>query len=570
MTVHTSADLREDAKTLKALGFEDGELAELGLERPAVGPPDSLAEVYLRRSKKNEDLATLRGHLRDMVAYLRDARIGIRHVWFEQRSASKLWVHREEFDKATGAVMDGLSKTLAVWKTDRFDRRGMGAIGSMLDRFDTRRAGLVSVVERLDSRQPGARMIFGILAERAREEAKDIRLRVEIGHRSHKADNGRGTGRPPFGTRSPRLPNGKPSGRIEVEPTEFETARRLADLLLGTAHDLPGKWARLEGTPVNLVTTAFILNHEGRTTRSGKPWSPSSVSRLAQSPLFAGMVGERERVYDEHGNPTGRWKGQAEPSIDPTTGKPRICGTGVITLSEYYRIRSLISERTDTTLRRGKPGARYLGTGVYRCGRTRTDGSTCRHTVIHRGRMYRCYNRESHGTEICRGISTLAERVDHTVSEAWVRHVTALEPDDPVLHTIGRRWLDFSDPESHAERIAAQEALAAAQGRVKRLEDDYYVAGRLSPERFAELSAQQTATISVLTDRLAALNGERDVTPLLDADLLREAWEGADIPTRRMLLRCTLGPKGIVILPAARPGDPTPMIERLQFDWLSE
>lgn len=92
-------------------------------------------------------------------------------------------------------------KTLGVWKTDRFDRRGMGAVGRMLDEFDRRQSRLVSVSEGLDSSK-GGRVVFAILSERAREEAKDMAKRAKIGHDSHKAEGRRGTGRPPFGLHS--------------------------------------------------------------------------------------------------------------------------------------------------------------------------------------------------------------------------------------------------------------------------------------------------------------------------------------------------------------------------------
>ncbi|MEV0494279.1 recombinase family protein [Streptomyces atratus] len=51
------------------------------------------------------------------------------------------------------------------------------------------------------------------------------------------------------------------------------------------------------------------LNEEGRRTRSGATWSPTAVSKLAQSPLFAGMVPVRRRKTDEHGNPLDSWEG---------------------------------------------------------------------------------------------------------------------------------------------------------------------------------------------------------------------------------------------------------------------
>lgn len=39
---------------------------------------------------------------------------------------------------------------------------------------------------------------------------------------------------------------------------------------------------------------------------------------------------------------------------------------------------------------------------------------------------------------------------------------------------------------------------------------------------------------------------------------------------KRMLLKCALGEKGITVRSAARQGDHTPILERLEFDWLSK
>ncbi|MFE9935225.1 recombinase family protein [Streptomyces hirsutus] len=188
--------MRGDHATLVGLGLVPEDLEALGLDKPTTAEPSGLMDAYLRRSNKKEDLATLRGHLRNVVRWAQTNGLQIRHVWFEQLSASKTYVRRREFEKATQAIIDGKSKTLGVWKTDRFDRRGMGSVGRMLDEFDRRQARLVSVSEGLDSSQ-GGRMVFAILSERAREEAKDIAKRVKIGHDAHKAEGRRGTGRPP-------------------------------------------------------------------------------------------------------------------------------------------------------------------------------------------------------------------------------------------------------------------------------------------------------------------------------------------------------------------------------------
>ncbi|MDL2077187.1 recombinase family protein [Streptomyces sp. GXMU-J15] len=545
--------MREDHATLVGLGLSPEELETLGLDKPATADPSGLMDAYLRRSNKKEDLATLRGHLRDVVRWAQANGLQIRHVWFEQFSASKTYVRRREFEKATQAIMDGKSKTLGVWKTDRFDRRGMGAVGRRLDEFDRRQSRLVSVSEGLDSSQ-GGRMVFAILSERAREEAKDMAKRVKIGHDSHKAEGRRGTGRPPFG-----LYSAPGSGKVEPHPDEYGTARRLADLLLDrkTTKD-----------------TAHQLNEEGYRTRSGATWSPTAVSKLAQSPLFAGMVPVRRRKTDEHGNPLDSWEGYGEPLRDET-GEVIMCGKGVVTPGEWFKIKALIAERTDDRWAKGKPEAKYLGTGSYRCGRLRDKKGTgelepCGGSMSHRGGRYRCEVRQTRGKSICEGVVTLADRIDHAVGQAWIHHITALEPGDPVVIEIARRWLAFADPETQARKNEAQKALEAAQRRVKKLEDDFYVYGKMDEERFEELSEGQRAVIESIAATLEALDAEADLSPLTQVAALREAWEAADMADKRMLLKCTLGKKGITVKPAARQGDHTPILERLEFDWLSK
>jgi site-specific DNA recombinase len=543
---------RDDYETLRTMGFEDEELKALGLWEPATAPPERLIEAYLRRSKKREDLATMRQHLRDIVRYRWPEGHQIRHVWFEQLSASKHYVRRPKFEEATQAVFDGRSKTLAFWKTDRFDRRGMGAVGRMLDEFDRRRAGLVSTTEGLDSRQPGARIVFAILSERAREEAKDIVLRVNTGHAAHKAEGRRGTGIPPYGLMSPRLDDGKPSGLVAHHPTEYPGARKLADFMLGKYETEDGSPAE----PLSATATAKRLNAEGFRTRHGRLFTPESVSRIAQSPLFAGLVPRTERVLDEYGTPTGKWTSTSDPMTDPKGALLR-CGEGIVTPGEWFKIKAGFAERTGDG--KGRRGASYLLTGIVRCGR-------CKGGMRHHRGYYRCVNWASKGT--CKGgTSTRSPRLEREVSEAWIGHVSALDIEDPALHAIARRWLAFSDPERQAEREHARTALRDAQARVQKLEDDFYVGGRISEERYEQLSAAQRATIETMSARLEELSGEGDLTPLLDSEALREAWADATMADRRALLASVI--KAVYVVPSLiGKGDPTPISKRVEYEWV--
>ncbi|MFJ1698120.1 hypothetical protein ACIOHC_23895 [Streptomyces sp. NPDC088252] len=84
---------------------------------------------------------------------------------------------------------------------------------------------------------------------------------------------------------------------------------------------------------------------------------------------------------------------------------------------------------------------------------------------------------------------------------------------------------------------------------MKKLEDDFYVYGKTDEERFEELSEGQRAVIDSITATLEALDAQADLSPLTQADTLREAWEAADMADKRMLLKCALGKKGITVKP---------------------
>ncbi|MEJ8647336.1 recombinase family protein [Streptomyces sp. MS1.AVA.3] len=238
---------REDLPNLRALGFDEAELRELDLWEPASGTPATLAEMYVRRSKKKDTLSTLREQVRRICSHAVAEGKRIRHVWFEQKSASKAYVRREEFEKATAAVTNtGLSKTLYVYKTSRLSRRGMGQVGLLLNKFEEESARIYVVAEHIDSTKQ--RMILAILSEQAREQVTDLSEFVKLGIDAHKAEGKWTGGVTPFGLRTA-------GGTLEHDPAEYPLARRIAEYLLDRK------------TP-NWI--ANKLNSEGKLTRHGR------------------------------------------------------------------------------------------------------------------------------------------------------------------------------------------------------------------------------------------------------------------------------------------------------------
>ncbi|MFF3975268.1 recombinase family protein [Streptomyces sp. NPDC001828] len=508
--------------------------------------PKDLADLYVRRSKPSEDIATLIKHAWDMVEAAHREDRKVRAVWWEQRSASKTYVRRNELESALGAVLTGHSKTLYVRKLDRFDRRGMGAVGGTLDELDRRRARLRVVKEGLDSSVAGHRIIFAVLAERAREEAADITWRTKEGKDSHKALGEWQGGILPFG-----VERDDAKGRVRRSPKEYPTARKMI------AEPL------LKGVSARQV--ALSLNAAGKRTRGGFLWTATTVAKLAQSALWAGLLPDRERVMDEHGNPTGHWTQTSRPYLDEK-GNTVSVGQGVVTPGERTIIMAYMAARTRPD-GRGKRDTTCLLTEILRCGHCGGPEEGGGGNAV--GGRYHCRKWSQLGKEACLGVITRRPRVERAVEAMWRSHVSTLSPGDPALDEIARRWITLQDPERDARRREVSAELDVAERRMAKLDHDHYVRGRLSEDRYEELRERQEAHVAALREEAEELAREADLTLLFeDGDALTDAWEASSMEERRMLLRCAL--KSVTIAPAKHQGDRTPIEKRLTPVWVTQ
>lgn len=537
---------RDDLATLRAMGFKDEEVKALGLWDIAIEDPANLAEAYIRRSKKKDTLSTLREHLRDLCRKAKEEGKRIRHVWFEQRSASKAYVRREEFEKATGAIIeDGKSKTLYVWRTDRLSRRGMGAVDRLIDEMEPKNARIVVTSEGLDSSLPGMRMVFGILADRAREEAKSIAQRTKIGGDAHKAE-----GRWPGGVTPYGLECVKGSGKLSRQVDEYPTARKLiAERLL--------KYV----TPADI---ADDLNRRRIRTRKGKMWRAQTILHLAQSPSWAGLIPDRERAVDENGTPIDKWYRRAQPLMG-ADGHPVKAGVGVVTFAEWQKVNKIISGRArpGTTIGDKTRGVRKpvtIMTGTLRC-------PHCKGPMGNGGANYRCLARTNQGPSVCVGVATTRGRVDDAMETMWRNHILSLSPESPTIHTIAREWLAYEDPTKEARKQQVTAALDNALARQLKLNKEYFlgVSAGMDEETFESLRRDVSNQIDGLKGELAELSKGADLTPLQNSESLIALWEVAGIEGRRALIRAAV--KEVTILPARYRGDRTPIEQRIKPQW---
>ncbi|WAL73099.1 recombinase family protein [Kitasatospora sp. YST-16] len=531
---------REDRAVLLALGFEEAELRELGLWDLVSCAPEDRAEAYVRRSNKREDVTTLRTHVRDIVWQARRDGLQIRRVWFEQRSASKAYIKREEFDAAIQAMMDGISKTLYVWKTDRLSRRGMGQVGLLLDELEKRRSRIYSVQENLDSRT--GRILFALLSERARDEVKDIVLRTQVGVDAHKAEGKWMGGPAPYGLHVVER-------KLRHFEEEYKYARPMAEQLLE-----------------NVVPAAIAEYHNSRgiLTRFGKLWTAQGVIALPHSPSWAGLVSNRERMVDEFGNPLDGYHRGGEPLMD-AKGIPVSCGDGVITPEERTIILGNLAKRSiagtsigDRT--RGRRRTVAVLSGFFHC-------PHCGGGMAGGGSNYRCRARIHSGPTACKGISTMRTVADEAIGILWVNHILSLSPDSPTIQSIARRWLSYQDPAKETRKLALSAALEKAASREKRLNKDFFIGG-MDEEQYDQLRREVSAQIQEMKAELAELSVEADLTPLMDREALVSLWEKGTVEKRQGLLGASL--KKVTITPGQRGSAGPRVIDRLVITWLDE
>ncbi|MGW1673768.1 recombinase family protein [Streptomyces sp. NPDC002324] len=534
---------REDLPALRALGFNnDDELRALGLWEPATGDPETLAEMYVRRSKKKDTLAALRAQVRQMCAQADRDETKIRHVWFEQKSASKAYIRREEFESSTAAIVAGLSKTLYVFKTSRLSRRGMGQVGLLLDTFEERRARIYVVAEHMDSRK--ARGMFAWVSEQARDQAKDIAEFTKIGIDAHKAEGRWPGGLAPYGLECP-----KGTGKLRHLTSEYPTARRIAECLLAAM--VPAK-------------IADMLNSEGKRTRKGAMWRAQTIIHLAKSVSWAGLIPNRERATDEYGNPIDKYFRSIDPLRD-AKGVPISCGDGVVTYDEFLKINALISGRSRAASgsaigdkRRGIRQPVTIMTDLFKC-------PHCKGPMGNGGRNYNCRNRATMGEAVCPGAATQRQRVDDAMAELWQGHILRLAPDSETIQNIARRWLSYQDPAKEDRKRHVSAMLESAVGREMKLEKEFFVLQKMSEERFESLREQLAAQIAELKAELAELSKEADLSVLMDSKALTSIWNSEGIEGRRALLAAAV--KSVTITPAKCRGDRTPIHDRLVVEW---
>lgn len=284
----------------------------------------------------------------------------------------------------------------------------------------------------------------------------------------------------------------------------------------------------------------------------GGAWGASTVRRIVANPVYEGwQVVALSREYT--------WP----VAYRDTTGQ-RVSvfakGVGPAPTQIVERAR-----RVQAGHQRGKLGARvgrasHLLTDLLRC-----DG--CGSKMPTMGRSYVC-NGHAMGKPCPAPASAMRERIEQYVFSRWFAQVVYAEMGDPLMIAVAERWAALTAPKETEDAREAVAAVKAAEAAIEQLANDRakgLYKGAMG-KHFPRLVAEAEVTLRDAQQRATAFSGHRvDLTMFDDNTLLLEAWEVADTPIRRDLLRVAVD--RITVTQAVRRGAPFDGDARCAIEW---
>ncbi|MGW4647193.1 recombinase family protein [Kitasatospora sp. NPDC004289] len=350
-------------------------------------------------------------------------------------SGSKEMGERPDFDRLMECAERDEFDIVVVEKGDRIGRTGR-AFWRWVWALEDINVFVAIVNRNIDNTTPEGRAQMRREADYAETEWENIRSRTQGGLQEKAEEPGSPHigGRPPFGYRI-KHKGTKRASRLVVDKGERKLIRRVYRMVV--AENL------------NFRQIAIRLNTEGRTTRSGRPWSAANLRDriLSRAVLDAELVFRGEHAEtDMDGNPV--WGESVTISLPP-----------VLEEHEAAALRRKVSSRSKPSS--GNRAVYPLsGRLIGLCTEPYTGIS--RESLVAGRRNYRCSGKTETvpEQEVCDCSYVDAEAVETRV---W-SEVVKLLGDSEKLEKLAAEWVGMAegDQSAHTERIADLDRQIAA------------------------------------------------------------------------------------------------------------
>lgn len=499
------------------------------------------AVIYLRLSHETFVSDSLEGQEEDCRRRAKELGATEVKIFKEVVSASKAKVRRPEFDAMAEYVKEHRPAFLVAWKWDRVSRQGIRQLADVVELVEDTGVRFVSLKDNLDSANPGWVTLASFLAEQAKEEAKNIQIRVSA-RQLRDREKGRWIKERPFGF---VVNNDR---RLEPHPVEAKIVRGMVEEFLAGG-TLRGIAVRLTADKVPTLRyakrvellaklreadrheEAHLLETESP-IRSKNSWGLTTVRYILTSPVLAG--------YMVHGG---------KIAVD-SDGEPIQVGQGIITLVEHRRILARLDSRKGTVKKPGKrtgkggsPGrpVTFLLAGFIRCGDCGGPMVGNRRKPPRRS-YYRC-GAGKHGHPCSQG-SIGAQPLERLVADRALSRLAELGPEDPLLAAVAKRWLTTYAPEYDAERAEFENKAQSLRTRLEALETARWERGEFDDAegaaRYERLRTRISEQLGAVENALSKLpEPVIDLSMLLDPEEAIEALSagnGRTLETRRDVL----------------------------------
>lgn len=495
------------------------------------------AAFYLRRSaihERGEDTS---------IDYQREAceRIAAQHglevvEQFNEgsgRSASHFKENdRPEYDKAL-AKLGSSYTTLISYAVDRLTRRGMSAVGFLLDTASAG-GGRIITNDGLDTDNDASRMMGALMGENARMEMVKLSERVCAAKEQHRREGRYLGGSVPYGLMAVRSLD--KATYLEVDPDAAAVIVKMVNRLIDGA---------------TLYETCRWLTKEGHRTTSGALWTASSLSRLVRSPHLVGHLRQnRTQVYrDADGNPV-------EVTIP------------IISEAKFARVDQVLKRRrkasqdpSKPTNFRGKSRTSLLG-GLITCGE-------CGEPMT--AEAYKAnQNRAQFGYYICRSavhgrLAVTAKQVEDHVARLVFDFVARLDPESAIAAEVGNRLLGTFSPEEATRRSDVEDQMTVLDGRLETVRRAHFELGDIPEDEYHRIrdnlvmkrngldvelaTLPQVAPDWGILDDLSQANDDPQDDPVGEGSF----WLKMDHHLRRSILRCLVD--RVIIARRPKPSD---------------
>ena len=426
---------------------------------------------------------------------------------------------RPEWPKVMTLIASGEVDRLALFEYSRATRDRM--VHAALFAACEDAGVLINIDGRdYDPNEPSDALFLDIAALLAVNESAAISKRVRRDTKARAKEGKLATGLPyGYVTTYTTGANGRPTSVHNEHPIEGPVVREVVRRLLARE---PAE------------TIAKDLTGRGILTRSGRPWRGANLSLMACRPTYARLrVHQGEVLHDDDGQPVkGAW-----PEL--------------VSEADHWALIEMYASPERDKFRSSK-AVKYLGTGLYRCGR---EGCGGRMRLVGPRRpaapsSYCCAQ--------CHGVSRQTPLIDEWVTDVIVARLSA-----PGL-------LDaWNAPDVDTKRQAATEEIgrltarlsAAEAGFLDAVDGDPVEAARLlaglrrqTEERIAVLRRRSERPAPAVPAVLAEAAGER----------ARTWWATAPIGRRRAVLDLLAT---VTILPVGRATRHPDPAETVRIDW---